>query len=98
MQVNDVLIDKLCLLSRLEFNANEKESVKNDLDNMLRFVEKINELNLDGVEPLVDISDNRNIFREDKVNETITRDEALKNVPNRINGFIQVPQVMKRDI
>jgi aspartyl-tRNA(Asn)/glutamyl-tRNA(Gln) amidotransferase subunit C len=96
MQVNDALIDKLCLLSRLEFNANEKESVKNDLNSMLTFVEKINELNLDGVEPLIDIFDNKNIFREDKVIETITREEALKNVPHHTDQFIQVPKVMKK--
>ena len=96
MQVTDALINKLCLLGRLEFNTDEKESIRNDLNSMLHFVEKINELNLDGIEPLTDISDNRNIFRADRVIETITREEALKNVPDHTLEFIQVPKVIKK--
>lgn len=96
MEVTDTLIEKLCLLSRLEFNMDEKESIKKDLNSMLHFVEKINELNLDDVEPLTDISENRNIFREDKVIETITREDALKNVPDHTEEFIQVPKVMRK--
>ena len=53
MEVNDKLVDKLAHLSRLQFNESEKTEIKNDLQRMIGFVEKLNELKLDGIEPLL---------------------------------------------
>ena len=68
MKVNDALVEKLANLSRLEFDEAEKEEIKNDLEKMIGFIDKLNELDTTGVEPLLHMSENINIFRKDEVN------------------------------
>ncbi|MEQ1677726.1 MAG: Asp-tRNA(Asn)/Glu-tRNA(Gln) amidotransferase subunit GatC [Chitinophagaceae bacterium] len=95
MQVNDAIVEKLAHLSRLQFNETEKEEIKNDLQRMIGFVEKLNELNLDGVEPLLFMSDEVNVLREDEIKGSVTREQALKNAPLHDEQFFKVPKVIK---
>ncbi|MGH2646612.1 MAG: Asp-tRNA(Asn)/Glu-tRNA(Gln) amidotransferase subunit GatC [Ginsengibacter sp.] len=67
MNVNNELVNKLANLARLEFNTQEKEEIKKDLQQMIGFIDKLNELDTTGVEPLLHMSDNINILREDEV-------------------------------
>ncbi|MCX6315745.1 MAG: Asp-tRNA(Asn)/Glu-tRNA(Gln) amidotransferase subunit GatC [Bacteroidetes bacterium] len=94
MQVNDALADKLAHLSRLEFSTAEKEEIKQDLQHMIGFVEKLNELELDHVQPLLFMSDEVNVLREDVVKGSVTREEGLKNAPVHDNEFFKVPKVI----
>lgn len=95
MEVNDALIDKLAHLARLKFNDAEKKEIKKDLQRMIVFVEKLNELDLEGVEPLLHISEEVNVLREDEVKGSISRYEALKNAPLHNEQFFKVPKVIK---
>ena len=63
---------------------------------MIGFVEKMNELNLDEVEPLVFMSDEVNVLREDEIKGSVSREEALKNAPLHDDQFIKVPKVIKK--
>jgi aspartyl-tRNA(Asn)/glutamyl-tRNA(Gln) amidotransferase subunit C len=90
-------IDKLAHLARLEFSDQEKETVKKDMDKILGFVAKINELDLEKTEPLIYMTEERNVLRTDEAQELITKDEALKNAPDRDTDFFRVPKVLKRD-
>jgi len=92
MIVDDVLIDKLASLSKLEFDANGKQAIKQDLSKILSFMEKLNELNTDGVEPLIYINEDVNVFRNDEVNYSITKEEALMNAPLKNEDYIKVPK------
>ncbi len=94
MQVNDALIDKLATLSRLEFEADEKEEIKKDLTRILDFVEKINELDLENVEPLIFMSNEVNVLRNDVVKMEITQDDALLNAPKHDSDYFKVPKVI----
>ena len=96
MEINDVLVDKLAMLSRLHFNETEKVSIKNDLEKMIRFVDKLNELDTTGVEPLMHISSNVNVLREDEVNQGCSREEALLNSPLKDEQFFKVPKVISK--
>lgn len=96
MEVTDALIDKLAHLSRLEFNEGEKAEIKNDLQRMIVFVEKLNELNLEGIEPLLHMSEEVNVLREDEVRGSVSRDEALKNASLHDEQFFKVPKVIKK--
>jgi aspartyl-tRNA(Asn)/glutamyl-tRNA(Gln) amidotransferase subunit C len=96
MEVNDALVDKLAHLSRLQFNETEKQEIKHDLQRMIGFVEKLNELNLDGVEPLLFMSDEMNVLRADEIKGSISREEALKNAPLHDGQFFKVPKVIKK--
>lgn len=95
MQVNDALIDKLAHLSRLQFDDTEKAEIKNDLQRMIGFVEKLNELNLDGVAPKLFMSDEVNVLREDEIKGSISQAQALKNAPLHDAQFFKVPKVIK---
>lgn len=96
MEVNDQLVDKLAHLSRLKFNDAEREGIKKDLQRMIGFVEKLNELDLDDVEPLLHVSDEVNVLREDELKGSISREEALKNAPGSDEEFFRVPKVIKK--
>jgi len=94
MDVNDAMLDKLSRLSKLRFDAAEKAAIKNDLQRMIGFVEKLNELNLEGVKPLLHMSEEVNVLREDEVKGSISRSEALKNSPATNKEFFVVPKVI----
>ena len=95
MEVNDAMIDKLSHLARLQFNAEEKKEINEDLRKMIAFVEKLSELDLDGVEPLLHVSEEVNALREDVVKGSVSREEALKNAPVHDGMFFKVPKVIK---
>lgn len=96
MEVNDALVEKLAHLSRLKFDEAEKTAIKNDLQRMIAFVEKLDELNLEGVKPLLHISEEVNVLREDEVKGSISREEALKNAPLHDGQFFKVPKVINK--
>lgn len=96
MDVNDDLINNLAQLARLEFNDAEREEIKNDLQKMIAFIDKLNELDTSGVEPLLHMSENINVLREDEVKGSISRDEALRNAPLHDGQFFKVPKVIKK--
>ncbi len=96
MEVNDELVDNLSNLARLSFNTEEKENIKQDLQKMISFIEKLNELDTTGVEPLMFMSSEINVLRDDEVKGSITRDEALLNAPLKDRSFFKVPKVIKK--
>jgi aspartyl-tRNA(Asn)/glutamyl-tRNA(Gln) amidotransferase subunit C len=96
MNVSNELIDKLANLARLQFNTEEREEIKNDLQKMIGFIDKLNELDTTGVEPLLHVSDNVNILREDEVQGSISREDAFRNAPLHDEQFFKVPKVIKK--
>lgn len=96
MKITDELIDELAQLARLEFAPEDKAGLKTDLERMINFVEKLNEVNTDGVEPLLHMSPRMNVLREDEVQGSISREEALKNAPVKNDAFFIVPKVIKK--
>jgi aspartyl-tRNA(Asn)/glutamyl-tRNA(Gln) amidotransferase subunit C len=95
MKIDQSLISKLEHLARLELSAAEKEGIRNDLNNILQMVEKMNELNTDDVEPLIYINEQQNVWREDKVANQVDRKDALRNAPDKNEQFFKVPKVIK---
>ena len=96
MQVDDALIDKLSKLSMLRFNDEEREEIKSDLQKMIGFVDKLKELDTTGVEPLLHMSSNTDILREDVPGNVINREEALQNAPLHDAEYFKVPKVIKK--
>lgn len=96
MEVNDQLVEKLASLARLEFSEAEKEIIKNDLQRMIAFVDKLNEVDTKGVEPLLHMSDNINALRDDVVQGSIPREDALRNAPDSDGTFFKVPKVIRK--
>lgn len=95
MKVDEVLIDKLANLSKLEFDASEKIEIQQDLERMLAFVEQLSEVNTDGVEPLVHVNPEVNVFRPDEVTEKLDQKDALRNAPEHDSFYFKVPKVVE---
>ena len=95
-KINQETVDKLATLSRLEFNGKEKEEIVNDLNRMLDFVSKLNELDTTNVEPLIYMNDEKNVLREDEVKQTISQKEALSNAPKKDSDYFKVPKVVEK--
>ena len=96
MDINAKMVDDLAHLARLRFADSEKESIRADLQKMVAFVEKLGRINTSGVEPLLHISDTANVLREDIVQGSVIRAEALLNSPVKDAAFFKVPKVIKK--
>ena len=96
MEVNDTLVEKLAHLSRLNFNEKEKEEIKVDLNRMIAFIHKMEEVDTEGVEPLLHISRAKNVLRKDEVSNTISVQDAMKNAVVNDGAFFKVPKVIKK--
>jgi aspartyl-tRNA(Asn)/glutamyl-tRNA(Gln) amidotransferase subunit C len=96
MEVNDKLIDELSNLARLEFSATEKEAIRHDLQRMIRFVEKLGELDTTGIEPLLHMSTSTDVLRDDIPRNSISREEALAAAPATDGAYFTVPKVIRK--
>jgi len=96
MIIDDALFDRLANLSKLQFSDEERSAIKCDLQKMLDFIDQINEIDTEGVEPLIHINKNINSFREDVAKSLITKQEALKNAPKANEDFFIVPKVIDK--
>lgn len=96
MEITDKVFDQLAHLSRLQFDVAEKEEIKGDLQRMIAFVEKLNEVDTTGVQPLLHMSNAANVWREDAVKGSVTSEEALLNATDADGQFFKVPKVIKK--
>lgn len=96
MEVNKQLVDRIANLSKLEFDETTKEAIRQDLERMIGFVDKLNEVNTDNVEPLIYVNDEVNVLRDDVVKQIITKEEALSNAPTKDSDYIKVPKVISK--
>ncbi len=96
MEVNDELVDKVAELARLEFKGSDKEAIKTDMQRILNFVEKLNEVDTDGVEPLIYMTDEHLELRVDDAYNPISQEEALKNAPVKDSDYFKVPKVLNK--
>ena len=96
MDVNDELVDHLAHLARLHFSDEEKAEIKQDLQRMIAFVEKLNEVDTSGAEPLLHISNEINVLREDLIEGSVARKSALLNAPVTDGVFFKVPKVISK--
>ena len=96
MEVNNKLIQDIAKLSKLKFDDSAEEKMKVDLEKMLAFVDKLNEIDTKGVDPLIYMSEEVNVLREDKVTEATSQEDALKNAPEKDSDYFKVPTVLKK--
>jgi len=96
MQLDLQTVEKLTELAKLEFNEQEKAEILGDLNRILAFVDKLNELDTTGVEPLVYMNDEVNVLRADVVVQEITHEEALLNAPKKDSDYFRVPKVIEK--
>ena len=88
-------IDDVSLLSRLKLSDTEKELFAGQLNEIIEYTEKLNELDTSGVEPTAHILPMNNVFREDKLRNSLPTDKALNNAPDREGVFYKVPKIIE---
>jgi len=87
-------VEHIAELARLKFSKEELENFTHQLNQILEYMEKLNELDTKNIEPLSHPIEGNNIFREDKLKPSINREQALKNAPDSDDGFFKVPKVI----
>lgn len=90
------MLDKLASLAKLRFNPEEAEALKADLQRMISFVQKMNEVDTGNVEPLQHMAVHQNNWRNDEVKGSCPKEAALKNAANHNDDFFMVPKVIKK--
>lgn len=96
MEINEEVIDHIAHLSRLEFKGEERSKIKQDLTNIISFMDKLQELNTDNVEPLVFMSEEVNRLREDKAEVSLSHEDALRNAPKKDSDYFRIPKVLNK--
>lgn len=92
--ITDKTMDEIEILAKLHLTDEEKEKSREEMQRMLDYVDMLNSLDTDGVEPLTHIFPIENVFREDEVEESTQRDELLKNAPEEKDGQFLVPKTI----
>ncbi len=88
-------VEHVATLARLEYTDEEKEKFTHQLNDILSYMEKLNELDTTNVEPLSHVIELQNVFREDKQEPSYPQEEMLKNAPSKNEKFFKVPKVIK---
>lgn len=93
--ISDETIEYVGILAKLELSDEEKEAAKKDMGRMLDYIDKLGELNTDGIEPLSHVFAVQNVFREDVVTNGDDRDNIISNAPGEKDGMFEVPKTFE---
>ncbi|MFT4005486.1 MAG: Asp-tRNA(Asn)/Glu-tRNA(Gln) amidotransferase subunit GatC [Lacrimispora sp.] len=94
-KIDDETIEYVGILAKLELGEAEKEAAKRDMGRMLDYIDKLNELDTEGVEPMSHVFPVYNVFREDVVKNGDDRDSILENAPESKDGAFKVPKTVE---
>ena len=94
MQINDSLFSKLENLAKLDFKPHERDRLKQDLENILQMVKKLESVDTEGIAPLVYLNETASTTRPDYIDGQLKKDEALSNAPEHNDDFITIPKVI----
>jgi aspartyl-tRNA(Asn)/glutamyl-tRNA(Gln) amidotransferase subunit C len=87
-------VEHIAKLAKLEFTDAEKEKFTHQLNQILEYVEQMNKLDTNHIEPLSHVIELSNVFRPDEIKQGVSTEEALKNAPSRTEEFFKVPKVI----
>ncbi len=95
MEINEEIIGYVAALAKLELSEEERDRAKEDLGNILSYMNTMNELDTEGIEPMSHSFPLRNVFREDEVVNGDDRENLLKNAPVKKDGCFVVPKTVE---
>lgn len=96
MKITEETVDHIAHLARLEFKGEKKETIKEDLERILQFIDKLKQLETNNVEPLVYMTNEVNRLREDETKVTLSQEEVLKNAPKKDSDYFRIPKVLEK--
>ncbi len=94
MSVSIKNVEHIAKLARLELREDEKEQYMHQLNDILKYIDKLNELDTKNIEPLSHVIELSNVFRDDVAKPSLPTEEALKNAPSKNETFFKVPKVI----
>lgn len=95
MSVTKKEVEKIAELAKLKFSESELENFTHQMNDILKYMDKLNELDTDNVEPLAHPVEGTNVFREDELKSSISTEDALKNSPMADEKYFKVPKVIQ---
>lgn len=98
MKISDELVQHIAHLARLEFEGDDLNQIKGDMSKIIGFMDKLSELDTENVEPLIFMTDQVNVLREDKSERKLTSEDALKNAPKRDSDYFRIPKVLDKKL
>jgi aspartyl-tRNA(Asn)/glutamyl-tRNA(Gln) amidotransferase subunit C len=96
MKIDSSTVEKIAHLSRLELFPAEKDAMIKDMNRILEFMDKLNEVDTDNVEPLIYLTNEVNVYRDDELNQEITVEQALSNAPKQDGRYFRVAKVINK--
>lgn len=94
MSVTIKEVEHIAKLARLEFSESEKEKFLHQFNDILKYMEQLNSVNTNNVEPLAQVIELQNVFRPDELKTSTPTEEALKNAPDKSQEYFKVPKVI----
>lgn len=87
-------IEKVAMLAMLQLKEGEKELFSEQMGSIINYIDKLNEIDTSGIEPTAHVLPIKNVFREDVLTPSLSRDKALQNAPERDENFYRVPKII----
>ena len=96
MKITEDVVDHIAHLARLEFEGEKKVAIRQDLERIIDFMDKLQEVDTENVEPLVFMTDEVNRLRDDEPIVTLNQEEVLKNAPKKDSDYFRIPKVLDK--
>ena len=96
MKIDIKTIEKLASLSKLSFTKEELDLISKDMSKMVDFINQLDEIDTEGVEPLIHLNEEFNNWREDEIREMLDLKEALSNSPIKDGTYFKLPKVLDK--
>ena len=97
MRITKEDVEKIAELAKLDVSEDEIEMYRSHLDQILDYVQKLNELDTENIEPTYYVQHSGDVLREDKAKSSLPREKALENAPAQTKGFVRVPRVIPKE-
>lgn len=94
MKIDKQTVERIAHLSRLNFDEGAKDKLTSELNVILDWIDQLNEVDTEGIEPLTNMSAEMNVLREDEAKNEISHEDALKNAPKKDSNYFRVPKVL----
>ena len=96
MKLDKNKVQELAHLARLEFTDDELADICKDLEKIIKFCDQLKAIDTQGIDPLIYLSDEINVLREDKISQGLKKEDALKNAPASDSDYFKVPKVITK--
>ena len=96
MKITNEIVDHIAHLARLKFEGDKKVAIKQDMENIISFMDKLSDLPTDNVEPLIFMNESVNVLRDDVSKITVSQEEALRNAPKKDSDYFRIPKVLDK--